>query len=93
MSGQLDLPKNAYNGIFVTMLLNLPKAASETMTVLAFTPRPEIIKLELHLMGERTVRIGDLSRKSVQYAFKPDIGMIRGAARQSHRQDPGPVSL
>jgi hypothetical protein len=28
-------------------------------------------------MGEHTVRIGDLSRKVVQYVFKPDIGMIR----------------
>ena len=28
-------------------------------------------------MGEHTVRIGDLSRKAVQYVFKPDIGMIR----------------
>ena len=72
LSGQLDLPKDVYNGIFVIMLLNLPKGASETVTVLTFTPKPEVIKLELYLMGERTVRIGDLSRKSVQYAFKPD---------------------
>ena len=77
LSGQLDLPKDVYNGIFVTMLLNLPKGVSETVTVLAFTPKPEVIKLELLLMGEHTIRIGDLSRKAVQYAFKPDIGMIR----------------
>ena len=66
-----------YNGIFVTMLLNLPKGASETVNLLAFTPAPEVIKLELNLMGEHAVRIGDLSRKAVQYVFKPDIGMIR----------------
>ena len=28
-------------------------------------------------MGEHTVRIGDHSRKAVQYIFKPEIGMIR----------------
>ena len=66
-----------YNGIFVTMLLNLPKGVSETVNFLAFTPKPEVIKLELLLVGEHTVRIGDLSRKAVQYVFKPDIGMIR----------------
>ena len=59
------------------MLLNLPKGASETVNFLAFTPKPEIIKLELLLMGEHTVRIGDQLRKAVQYSFKPDIGMIR----------------
>ena len=77
LTGVFTLPKDVYNGIFVTMLLNLPKGASETVSFLAFTPRPEIIKLELVLVGEHTVRIGDLSRKAVQYVFKPDIGMIR----------------
>ena len=77
LTGAFTLPKDVYNGIFVTMLLNLPKGASETVSFLAFTPKPEVIKLELNLMGEHTVRIGDLSHKAVRYAFKPDIGMIR----------------
>ena len=77
LTGTFTLPKDVYNGLLVTMLLNLPKGASETVNFLAFTPRPEVIKLELVLVGEHTVRIGDLSRKAVQYSFKPDIGMIR----------------
>ena len=77
LTGAFDLPKDAYNGMFVTLLLNLPKGASETVSFLAFTPRPEVIKLELLLMGEHAVQIGDLSRRALQYAFKPDIGMIR----------------
>jgi hypothetical protein len=77
LTGAFDLPKDAYNGMFVTLLLNLPKGASETVNFLAFTPRPEIIKLELLLMGEHAVQIGDLSRRVLQYVFKPDIGMIR----------------
>jgi hypothetical protein len=77
LAGAVTLPQDVYNGIFVTMLLNLPKGASETVNFLAFTPAPEVIKLEMNLMGEHTVRIGGLSRKAVQYAFKPDIGMIR----------------
>jgi hypothetical protein len=77
LTGAFTLPKDVYNGIFVTMLLNLPKGVSETVNFLAFTPKPEVIKLELLLVGEHTVSIGDLSRKAVQYVFKPDIGMIR----------------
>ena len=50
LTGALTLPKDLYNGIFVTMLLNLPKGARETVNVLAFTPRPEVIKLELLLI-------------------------------------------
>jgi hypothetical protein len=77
LAGAFTLPQDVYNGIFVTMLLNLPKGASGTVNFLAFTPKPEIIKLELKLKGEHTVRIGDLSRKAIHYAFQPDIGMIR----------------
>jgi hypothetical protein len=77
LTGAFPLPKDVYNGMFVTMLLNLPKGADGTVNVLVFTPKPEVIKLELLLMGEHTVRIGDLSRKAVQYVFKPDLGMIR----------------
>jgi hypothetical protein len=77
LTGVFTLPKDVYNGIFVTMLLNLPKGASETVSFLAFTPRPEVVKLELLLMGEHTVRIGNLSQQAVLYVFKPDIGTIR----------------
>jgi len=77
LAGAFTLPDDVYNGIFVTMLLNLPKGASETVNFLAFTPAPEVIKLELNLMGEHPVRIGDQTRKAVQYVFKPDVGVIR----------------
>lgn len=78
LAGALTLPKDVYNGIFVTMLLNLPKGASEMVNFLAFTPAPEIFKLELQLTDEQnTVQIGELSRKALHYVFKPDIGMIR----------------
>ena len=77
LTGAFDLPKDAYNGMFVTLLLNLPKGASETVNFLAFTPRPEVIKLEMLLIGEHAVQTGDLSRRTLQYVFKPNIGMIR----------------
>jgi hypothetical protein len=77
LTGQVDLPKDAYNGMFATMLLNLPKGTSETVTFLAFTPGPEVIKLELLFMGEQSVQIGEVSRKALHYVFKPDMGMIR----------------
>jgi hypothetical protein len=44
LNGTCTPPTNAYNGMFITMLLNLPKGSSETVNLLAFTPKPEIIK-------------------------------------------------
>jgi hypothetical protein len=77
LTGVFDLPKDVYNGMVITVLLNLPPGAGETVNFLAFTPAPEVLKLELLPVSEDTVRIGDLSRKALQYEFRPDIGMIR----------------
>lgn len=77
VAGVFDLPKDVYNGMIITVLLNLPQGASETVNVLAFTPSPEIIKLELSPGREDIVYVSDLSRKALQYEFKPDIGMIQ----------------
>ena len=77
LSGHFDLPNDVYNGMFVVVLKNLLSGTNETVSFLAFTPAPEIIKLELLLMGEQTVYIGDLSSKARHYVFKPKIGKIR----------------
>jgi hypothetical protein len=78
VSGEFALPKDAYNGMLVTVLLNLPKAASETVRIVSFNPRPQVFKLELQFDGEQMARIGQSSRKALKYVFKPDIGTIRG---------------
>ena len=77
LTGQFDLPNDVYNGMFVVVLKNLFKDANATVSFLAFTPEPQIIKLQLRFAGEQTVQIGDLSRMAKQYVFKPQIGMIR----------------
>jgi hypothetical protein len=77
LTGDIDLPNDAYNGMIVTTLLNLPKTASESVKVLAFMPEPMAIPLELRFVGEQVIRVGDTSRKAWQYAFIPDIGPIK----------------
>lgn len=77
LRGDIDVPTDAYNGMIVTTLLNLPKGASETVHVLAFVPAPTAISLELALTGEQVIRVGDQSRKAWRYAFKPDIGPVK----------------
>lgn len=76
-TGQVDLPKDVYNGMLVTVSKNLQKGADETVSVLAFTPAPQVIPVQLLAVDEQPVRIGDLSSKATQYVFKPQLGMIR----------------
>lgn len=77
LTGEVDLPKDVYNGMLITISKNLRKGVDETVSVLAFTPAPQVFKLQLLAMDDQPVRIGDLSSKATQYVFKPQIGMIQ----------------
>jgi len=76
-TGHFDLPNDVYNGMFVLVLKNLLKDANATVNLLAFTPEPTAIKVQVRFIGEQTVHIGDLSSKAKQYVFKPQIGKLR----------------
>ncbi len=77
LSGQVDLPKDVYNGMLITVSKNLQKGADETVSVLAFTPAPQVVKVQLRAIDEHPVQIGEAATKATQYVFTPQIGMIR----------------
>jgi len=76
-SGQFDLPKDVYNGMLIMVLQNLPKGADETVSVLAFTPAPKIVPVQLHAVEEQSIQIGDRLSKATQYVFTPQLGVIQ----------------
>lgn len=78
LTGEVDLPKDVYNGMLTMLSKNLRRGADEMVSVLVFSPGPQVIKVQLLAMDEQTVHIGDQSSKAKQYFFKPQIGMIRG---------------
>ena len=77
LTGQVDLPKDVYNGMLISMSKNLQKGVDETVSVLAFTPAPEVVKVHLHAEGEQPVVIGDVSGKATRYVFIPQLGLIK----------------
>ena len=77
LTGKFDLPKDVYNGMLIIMSKNLQKGTDETVSVLAFTPTPQVIKVQLRAIDEQPVQIGGVSRKAMQYIFISQIGMIK----------------
>jgi hypothetical protein len=73
LEGTLDLPLDVYNGMVLTVAKNLPKGASETVHVVAFTPAPRLIQLELTPAGEQKVLVGELAKTAIHYMFKPQL--------------------
>ena len=53
---------------------NLPKGASETVHIVAFTPTPRLIQLEFAPEGEQKVLIGELGKTATHYVLKPRLG-------------------
>src|SRR5262245_43601061 len=53
VEGTLELPADAYNGLFFTMLKNVEADETpRTVSFVAFTPEPRLVKLEVTTVGE-----------------------------------------
>jgi hypothetical protein len=77
LTGKIDLPNDAYNGMIVTTLSEPAERCQRNRERLGLRAEPTAIALELAFVGEQVIRVGDQSRKAWQYAFKPDIGPVK----------------
>lgn len=76
--GTLDLPPDLYNGMVITIAKNLAARDTETIHIVAFTPRPRIIRLEIAPTGSQRVLLGVHAETAVRFALKPRLGALLG---------------
>lgn len=74
IDGTLKLPPDVYNGIVITAVKNLPKGAGATVHLVAFTPKPLLIELEIEQAGEHKMLVGELTKAATHYVLKPHPG-------------------
>jgi len=55
------------NGIVFTIAKNLPKGTAKTVRLVAFTPEPRIIGLEMAPGAEQPVAVGGASKTATHY--------------------------
>jgi hypothetical protein len=77
LTGKLELPRDVYNGMVQTAVKNLPKGARETVHLVAFTPAPRVIELEIAPAGEDKLRVGDLRMTATHYLLKAKLGLLK----------------
>ena len=73
--GALDLPLDTYNGMVLTVLKNLAGGGGETVHMVAFTPAPKLIKLEMVPAGEQKILVGGSEKTATHYVLKPILGL------------------
>jgi hypothetical protein len=76
---RLDLPPDLANGLILTLLKNLQShAPARTVSFVAATPKPRLVKLAITAAGEDPFSTGGAARKATHYVLKVEIGGISG---------------
>ena len=75
-TGRFDVPEDAYNGLLSTLLKNLDTGKSQTVQIIAFTPKPRAIKMLLTPLAQEPVSMGTMPVPATRYHIKPQLGML-----------------
>ncbi len=76
LSGTFVLPDDAYNGMLSIVAKNLAPRGSETVSIVAFTPRPRTIKVQIFPAAEDQVTVSETSMRAVRYILRPQLGLL-----------------
>ena len=77
-SGEFDMPADLANGMALLMLKNLAPGEKATAQLAAFTPKPRLLRVDLHQEGEdRVVFAGD-PKQALRYLVNLEIGGVTG---------------
>jgi hypothetical protein len=77
-SERMELPADLANGLITTLLKNLRATPKTTLSMVAATPKPRLVKLKITSAGNDSLSIGGARRRAVHYVLKVDIGGIAG---------------
>jgi hypothetical protein len=75
---QLKLPPDLANGLALTLLKNIDPNTATTVSMVAATPKPRLVKLAITSESEEPFSIGDMKRKASHYVVKVEIGGLAG---------------
>jgi hypothetical protein len=74
--GQLDLPSDVSNGLPVVLARNLRVGDTATVHLVAFTPKPRLIGLQIAFASTDTVMLGAHAEPTAEFVLKPKLGAL-----------------
>lgn len=77
-SERLELPPDLANGMVSTLLKNVRPGASSSLSYVAATPKPRLVKLEIAAAAPGRFSVGWRGRSATHYVIKVDIGGFAG---------------
>jgi len=77
---RLELPEDVSNGLLLTLLKDVqPTVPRTTVSMVATTPKPRLVKLAIAPQGQQPFRIGSSRHAAIHYVVKVEIGGVAGA--------------
>jgi hypothetical protein len=74
-----DLPPDLANGLLFTLVKHIqPNVSQTTVSMVATTPKPRLVKLEILSEGEKAIASGNTKHETVRYVVKVRIGGVAG---------------
>ena len=87
--GDLDeIPANLSNGMVIILAKNLAPGRGATVRMVAFTPSPKLIGLELEPVGTERASFGAETKPVTRYAIKPKLGFFLKIGAKLTGRDP-----
>ena len=89
-----DLPADLANGLLFTLLKDLPPNAQKTtLSMVASTPKPRLVKLAISTEGTEAFSIGTIPGKATHHIVKVELGGIVGAVAHVTGKQPPDVHV
>ena len=78
-SEHIDVPADLANGMILTLLKNVrPNALPKSISLIAATPKPRLVKLAITAAGQERFVTGGAVRTATHYVVKVEIGGVSG---------------
>jgi len=76
LKGSFDMPGDVYNGMLSMLMKNMPVATPATVQIIAFTPKPRLVKMLLKPAAEDPMSVNDAAVIATRFLVRPQLGLF-----------------
>jgi hypothetical protein len=87
-SERMELPPDLANGLMSTLLKNVRSGSPPTLSYVAATPKPRVVKLEVSTAAPDRFSVGWRGRSATHYVIKVEVGGLSGLIAPLIGKDP-----
>jgi hypothetical protein len=76
LTGDFELPLDTYNGLLSTLMKNMPTGDSAMVQIVAFTPKPRLVKMLLAPAAEDPMKVNEAAVIATRFLVRPQLGLF-----------------